>query len=134
MSANYRLQIIVHLIFFIPIVRKVEKRKKMCPGISLKPPKWVQKWSSNVFAHVGPQGSMILLKERIPLPRLIFWSSVVIIGVFYTLLILNVDYTQVTKEREKIIIVFESTRSGKRCTSRKMSSTQKSSFRRLRSV
>ena len=109
----------------------------MCRGISLKPPKWVQKWSSNVFAHVGPQGSMILLKERIPLPRLIFWSSVVIIGVFYTLLILNVDYTQVKrKKREKVIIVFEtlSTRSDKRSTSRKMSSTQKSSFRRLRSV
>jgi hypothetical protein len=40
---------------------------------------------------------MILLKERIPITRFVFWSFVVIIGVFYTFLIINVDYSQVSK-------------------------------------
>ncbi len=52
-----------------------------------------------MFAYVGPQGSMILLKERIPITRFVFWSFVVIIGVFYTFLIINVDYSQVSGDR-----------------------------------
>ena len=51
-----------------------------------------QRWTKNVITHVGPQGLSVLLHEKVPCCRKMFWGLITLLSVGYTLTIVGVNY------------------------------------------